>query len=464
LNELSNSDKPRLAVLGLGHVGLPTALGFAEMGWEVIGADDDAAKVAMIQAGKVPFYEPGMEDLLARGLAGGRLTLSHDVAETVRAATILFVCVGTPQKDTGEADLSQVETIARTIARNLNGYKLIVEKSTVPAITAEWIKRTVSRFAKLADGPGNLHGEFDVASNPEFLQEGKALENIFHPDRIVVGVESDRARAMLEQLYAGVDCPLLFTNLSTAELTKHAANAFLSMKISFINMVAEICEAVGADVSQVALGIGLDPRIGRDFLNAGVGFGGYCFPKDLRAFMHLAREYKVECGLLQEVENVNLRRTEVFLKKVRQAVWVLRGKKMGVLGLAFKGGTDDIRESPALRIVEALLAEGAQLRVHDPQAMDAAQSELRPRAECLEYCSSPYEAAQDTHALMILTDWHEYRELDLRRLHDVMEVPVIIEGRNLRNPEATRSAGFEYFDMGRCVPTNPRAKLVETTY
>src|SRR5271165_1104524 len=457
----SSNEKSRIAVLGLGHVGLPTALGFAELGWEVIGADDDASKVAMIRSGRTPFYEPGLDDLLARGLAGGRLTFSDNVEDAVRAATILFVCVGTPQKDSGEADLSQVEAVARTIARNLNGYKLIVEKSTVPAITAQWIKKTVARFARLADAPGRLHAEFDVASNPEFLQEGKAVENIFRPDRVVVGVESERARVLLERLYQPLDCPILFTNISTAELTKHAANAFLSMKISFINMVADICEAVGADVTQVAQGIGLDPRIGCDFLNAGIGFGGYCFPKDLRAFMHLAREYGVDCGLLEEVEGINLRRAEVFLKKVRQAVWVLQGKKMGVLGLAFKGGTDDIRESPALRIVKALLEEGAQLRLHDPQAMEASRGEMPPQAGRLEYCSSPYEAAQGAHALLILTPWQEYRELDLARLHELMEIPVVVDGRNLLDPEVLRSADFEYVDMGRSRPTEPAANAGE---
>ena len=243
--------------------------------------------------------------------------------------------------------------------------------------------------------------------------------------------------------------PILFTNISTAELTKHAANAFLSTKISFINMVADMCEAVGADVSQVALGLGLDRRIGTEFLNAGIGFGGYCFPKDLRAFMHLGREHGVDCGLLSEVENINLRRVEAFLKKLRRAVWVLQGKQIGVLGLAFKGGTDDIRESPALRIVKALLEEGARLRVHDPQAMEASQREIPPQAGRLEYCSSAYEAAREAHALLILTPWEEYRELDFVRLHEVMEVPVIVDGRNLLDPEVVRSAGFEYVDMGR---------------
>ena len=453
----SSEDKVRIAVLGLGHVGLPTALGFAELGWEVIGADDDASKVAMIRSGKAPFYEPGLDDLLARGLASGRLTLSHCVEEAVRAATILFVCVGTPQKDTGEADLHQIEAVAHTIARNLNGYKLIVEKSTVPAITAQWIKKTVTRIAKLADRPGT----FDVASNPEFLQEGRAIENIFRPDRIVVGVESERARALLERLYQPLGCRILFTNISTAELTKHAANAFLSTKISFINMVADLCEAVGADVSQVALGMGLDPRIGTEFLNAGIGFGGYCFPKDLRAFMHLASEYGVGCGLLREVESINLQRVEMFVKKVRQAVWVLQGKQLGVLGLAFKGGTDDIRESPALRIVKALLEEGTRLRVHDPRAMEASQREMPPQAGRMEYCSSPYEAARGAHALLILTPWQEYRELDLARLHELMEVPVIIDGRNLLEPEIVRSADFEYVDMGRNPAIEPEANAGE---
>ena len=368
--------------------------------------------------------------------------------EAVRAATILFVCVGTPQKDTGEADLRQVEAVARTIARNLNGYKLIVEKSTVPAITAQWIKKTVARFAKLAD-PGREARRFDVASNPEFLQEGKAIENIFHPDRVVVGVETERARDSVGAALSALGCRILFTNISTAELTKHAANAFLSTKISFINMVADICEAVGADVSQVALGMGLDPRIGTEFLNAGIGFGGYCFPKDLRAFMHLGREHGVQCGLLKEVENINLGRVEMFVKKVRQTVWVLQGKQMGVLGLAFKGGTDDIRESPALRIVKALLEEGARLRVHDPQAMELASRKCRLRPVVWNTVLQLTRLARGAHALLILTPWQEYRELDLARLHELMEVPVIVDGRNLLDPKAVRSADFEYVDMGR---------------
>ncbi len=443
--------KPRIGVLGLGHVGLPTALGFVEMGWEVIGTDDDASKVAIIQSGQTPFYEPGLDELLKRSLASGRLILTPRVEDAVRAATILFVCVGTPQKDTGEADLSQVEAIARTIARNLSGYKLIVEKSTVPAVTAQWIKRTVTRFAKRDNGRDHEtpHLEFDVASNPEFLQEGRAVQNIFHPDRIVVGVESERARALLEQLYQPLGCPILFTNVSTAELTKHAANAFLSTKISFINMVADICEAVGADVSHVALGMGLDPRIGREFLNAGIGFGGHCFPKDLRAFAYLGQQHGVDCGLLKEVESINLRRVEMFMRKLRKAVWVLHGKEIAVLGLAFKAGTDDTRESPALHIVKALLEQGARLRVHDPQAMETSKQEIPPQAGRLEYSCSPYEAAKGAHALLVLTPWPEYRELNWAHIRSLMEVPVVVDGRNFLDPNAVCSAGLEYCDMGR---------------
>ncbi len=441
--------KPRIGVLGLGHVGLPTALGFVEMGWEVIGTDDDASKVAIIQSGRTPFYEPGLDELLKRSLASGRLTLTPRVEDAVCAATILFVCVGTPQKDTGEADLSQVEAIARTIARNLNDYKLIVEKSTVPAITAQWIKRTVSRFAKRDSGHGTAHPEFDVASNPEFLQEGRAVQNILHPDRIVVGVESERARALLEQLYQPLGCPILFTNVSTAELTKHAANAFLSTKISFINMVADICETVGADVSHVALGMGLDPRIGPEFLNAGIGFGGHCFPKDLRAFAYLGQQHGVDCGLLKEVESINLRRVEIFMRKLRQAVWMLPGKEIAVLGLAFKAGTDDTRESPALHIVRALLEQGARLRVHDPQAIETSMQEIPPQPGRLEYSCSPYEAAKGAHALLVLTPWPEYRELNWAHLRNVMEVPVVVDGRNFLDPNVVCSAGFEYWDMGR---------------
>ncbi len=446
----------KIAVLGMGHVGLPTALGLAELGWQVVGADDDSQKVALLRAGEAPFYEPGLQELLSKHLASGNFTPTEEVSDAIASACVLFVCVGTPQKENGEADLTQVEAVARTVARNLNGYKLVVEKSTVPAITAQWVKKTIARYAcaetRTNGKNGRGHAEppaFDVASNPEFLQEGKAIENFFHPDRIVLGVEGKLARKILEEIYRPLACPILVTNLNTAELIKHAANAFLSAKISFINMVGDVCEAVGADVTNVARGIGLDPRIGTGFLGAGIGFGGYCFPKDLQAFIHLSEEHGVDCGLLKEVARINRRRIDVFLKKVRRAIWVVRGKTIGVLGLAFKPQTDDIREAPSLKIIEALLREGASLRLHDPQAMPNMQAVFPPEAGRLTYHASPYEAADRAHALLILTECDEFRQLDLRKIHGLMEVPVLIDGRNIYEPEKVHKAGLEYHCMGR---------------
>jgi len=451
--------KIRIAVLGMGHVGLPTALGLAELGWEVIGADSSPQVVASLKDGKPWFYEPDLQALLAKHLESGRFTPTQDVDGAIADATVLFVCVGTPQGEDGKADLAQIETIARTVARNLNGYKLIVEKSTVPAVTAQWVKKTVARYARVEPRPNGKNGKrtrnhavmphFDVASNPEFLQEGQAVENFFHPDRIVIGVESDLARELLETIYRPLKCPIVVTNLTTSELIKHAANAFLSTKISFINMVADICEAVGADVVNVARGMGLDPRIGTGFLNAGIGFGGYCFPKDLRAFIHLGEEHGADCSLLKEVERINLRRIEIFLKKVRKALWVLQGKTISVLGIAFKPRTDDIREAPALKIINALLTEGASVRLYDPEAMPNAQRELPEEPGRVTYCRTAYEAAAGSHCLLVLTEWSEFKELDLDRLQELMEVPVIVDGRNIYSASLARKAGFEYYSMGR---------------
>jgi UDPglucose 6-dehydrogenase len=442
----------RVAVLGLGHVGLPTALGLAEMGWEVLGADSDADKIARLSSGDPGFYEPGISKLLAKHLETGRFKPVEDLGAAIRSASILFICVGTPQHESGEADLSQVESVARTIAHNLNGYKLIVEKSTVPAITAQWIKRTIQRYATNGNGKtGNQNGgvTFDVASNPEFLQEGSAIQNVFHPDRVICGVDSDKAGKILTAMYGPLQSPIITTDLNTAELIKHASNSFLAMKISFINMVADLCEAIGGDVTKVAQGIGLDPRIGAEFLQAGIGFGGYCFPKDLRAFIHLADSYGVDFSLLKEVEAINQRRIEMFLKKVRQALWVVRDKVIGVLGLAFKPSTDDIREAPGLRVVQALLDEGARLQLYDPKAMPNVQHLLPAEEGRIRYCQTPYEAARAAQALLVLTEWREFGELDLHRIRELMDIPVIVDGRNLFVPERVRSAGFEYLSLGR---------------
>jgi UDPglucose 6-dehydrogenase len=452
-------EKTKIAVLGMGHVGLPTALGLAELGWEVIGADANPETIAVLKSGKSWFYEPDLEPLLKKHLDSGRFLPTQEVDKAIADATVLFVCVGTPQGDDGKADLTQIESIARMVARNLNGYKLIVEKSTVPAITAQWVKKTIARYARVENRSNGANGKhkhvepvvphFDVASNPEFLQEGRAVENFFHPDRIVIGVESDRAQQLLEDIYRPLKCPIVVTNLTTSELIKHAANAFLSTKISFINMVSDMCEAVGADVVNVARGIGLDPRIGTGFLSAGIGFGGYCFPKDLRAFAYLGEEHGVDCGMLREVEKINTRRIEIFMKKVRKALWVMQGKTIGVLGLAFKPRTDDIREAPALKIIDALLKEGASVRLYDPEGMPNAQRVLPEQTGRVTYCRTSYEAAAGAHALLVLTEWNDFKELDLRRVHELMEVPVLVDGRNLYDPADARKAGFEYHSMGR---------------
>lgn len=438
----------KIAVLGMGHVGLPTALGFAALGWHVLGVDSSPALISLLQSGQAPFYEPGLELLLQQQM-GTRFFPVHDLECAIREATILFLCVGTPQKSTGEADLSQVETAARTIAQNLNSYKLIVEKSTVPAITAQWIQRTIRRYANNENGRKHRAIEFDVASNPEFLQEGVALKNISHPERIVCGVDSERARRILEEIYRPLVSPVLMTGLSTAEIIKHAANSFLSMKISFINMVADLCDAIGADVTQVAQGIGMDPRIGPAFLQAGIGFGGYCFPKDLRAFIYLAEEHGVDFSLLKQVEAINERRAEVFVKKLRKALWVLHDKTIAVLGLAFKAGTDDTRESPSVNIVDRLLNEGASLRVHDPKAMPLLRKVLPEESGRLTYCETPYAAASRAHALLVLTDWPEYKQLEWCKVRAEMDLPLILDGRNLLDPETLRQAGFEYVSIGR---------------
>lgn len=444
-----------LGVLGLGHVGLPTALGFADLGWSVVGADDDAGKVEQISRGEAPFYEPGMREALERHLASGRFRVVADVPAAVQESTVLFVCVGTPQNDDGSADLSQIEKVARTVAQHLNGYKLIVEKSTTPVRTAEQLKRTLARYA-------NCDHEWEVAVNPEFLREGTALSDFMNPDRIVLGVESERARDILLEVYrpllsdqpesASGDGPrprAVITDLNTAELIKHASNSFLALKVSFINMVGDICEATQADVTEVARGLGLDPRIGTQYLNAGAGFGGYCLPKDLRAFMRIAEEHRVDASLLKAIQRINEERVDRLVQKLRQAVWVLKDKTVGLLGLAFKPETDDIREATSIRLIASLLSEEANLRLHDPQAMEGMREIYPEEPGRVHYCASVAEVASGAHALVVLTEWREYRELDLTSLREVMEVPVIVDGRNIYDPELVRKLGFEYYGMGR---------------
>ena len=445
----------KVAVVGLGHVGLPTALGLADLGWWVVGAEDDAAKADRIRHGEAPFHEPGLQDLLERHLQSERFTVQANVGEAVRGANAVFVCVGTPQREDGGADLSQLDGVARSIAANLNGYKLIIEKSTTPVLTAQQLKQSIARYSDTGNGP-SPH-DVDVAVNPEFLREGRAIYDFFNPDRIVIGAETERAsdtlvriyEPLLERMGKSVASSVIVTDVNTAEIIKHASNAFLSTKISFINMVADLCDATGADIGDVAKGMGMDPRIGPAFFNAGIGFGGYCLPKDLSAFRWIADQHAVDASLLSEVERVNQARADRFVNKVRNAVWVLKGKTLAVWGLSFKPDTDDVREAPSIPIVKRLAEEGAQLRMYDPQAMLAFEEILPADSPRLFYAGSAVEAAAGADALLILTEWPEFADVDFASVKSAMAVPVIIDGRNMLEPEEMRALGFEYHSFGR---------------
>ena len=452
-----------LSVLGLGHVGLPTALGFAELGWNVIGADDDLDKTRMLSAGQTPFYEPGIRELLEKHLASGRFRVASDSATAVKESDIVFVCVGTPQAEDGSADLSQVENAARTVAQNANGYKLIVEKSTNPVSTAEKVKKTIIGYL-------GIEHQIEVAVNPEFLREGRALEDFFNPDRIVIGVESERARDILFRIYepllknlhrgnvstnqsevspAMSGQRMVVTDLNTAELIKHSSNAFLAMKVSFINMVSDICEAADADVNDVAIGLGMDPRIGLDFLRAGVGFGGYCLPKDLKAFIRITQDHQVDASLLQAIELVNNSRVDRFVSKLSQAVDGIMGRKMAVWGLAFKPGTDDVRDAPSIKIIRKLLEHGACLNLYDPQAMNEFKESFQGPVENLEYMDTADDAVVDTEAILLLCEWDEFKVVDLKSLRGKMARPILLDGRNFLDRETVTSSGFQYLGMGR---------------
>jgi len=430
-----------IGVIGTGYVGLVTATCLAKLGHRVFGVDQDEEKIARLRRGVSPIYEPGLEELLREQQEAGRIQFSLEIPDAVRAATVLFICVGTPPREDGSADLSQVEEVTRVIAESMDGYRLLVEKSTVPVRTSGWIERTVRLFNR-------RNVEFDVASNPEFLREGTAIEDFLHPDRIVIGVSSERAGRLLREIYAGFSCPLIETDVNTAEIIKHASNSFLAMKISFINMVADLCERTGADILTVAEAMGLDKRIGRAFLNAGLGYGGACFPKDVLAFIHIAEEHGLDFRLLRAVDEINRQRRDLFLAKVRQALWHVRGKTLALLGLSFKPHTDDIRGSPGVEIAQRLQAEGAQLRLYDPRAMEKAQLLLPPGPQVI-YTASALEAAEGAHALLIATDWPQFQALSLAKLKERLATPVIVDGRNLFDPEQARAAGFEYHPVGR---------------
>jgi UDPglucose 6-dehydrogenase len=457
-----------IAIVGSGYVGLVAGACFADMGHQVILVDNDQQKLAALKNGQVPIHEKFLPELLQRH-RDGSLIFSDDLRAAVQASEAVFIAVGTPPTEQGNADLSYVESVARIIPSAINGYKIIVEKSTVPVYTSEWIRKIILRNAAAPDS-------FDVASNPEFLREGTAVTDFLYPDRIVVGADSDRCASVLRAIYAPltdgsyyrrsdaiprpdqaqIPPPLIITSTKSAELIKHACNAFLAMKISFINAVASVCESVGANVQQVCQGVGTDSRIGPRFLNPGIGYGGSCFPKDLMAFRAVARECGYEFRLLDEVMRINEDQRHRFLRKVHNALWTLRGKRLGVLGLAFKGGTDDIRESPAILLVQTLLQEGCQIAAYDPAAQERARELLN---SSVEYASDAYEAASGADALLILTEWDEFASLDLDRLREQLKYPIVIDGRNLYDPEAMAAHGFTYYSVGRPAITPETAPL-----
>ena len=470
------SNSVSICVVGSGYVGLVAAACFAEMGHRVMCVDNDEARIELLRRGDVPIFEEHLPELLAKH-RDARVMFTTELGEAVERSEAVFIAVGTPQGDSGAADLSYVEAVVSEIARSIGSYKVIVEKSTVPVYTNDWIRRVLYRH-------GVDPQSFDVVSNPEFLREGTAVKDFLHPDRIVVGAGNERSAEVLRRIYepltggsyyaqpgalAGMcssaqPARLLVTSAQSAEIIKHASNAFLALKISFINAVANLAEAVDADIEDIAAGMGLDSRIGPKFLRAGLGYGGSCFPKDVAAFHWVAQQRGVNFQLLQEVRKINETQKEVFFNKVLSALWTLRGKRLTALGLAFKGDTDDIRESPALDIVKRLLKAGATVTAYDPAAMERAK-EVLPPGENLSYAGSLYEAAKNADAVLILTDWKEFAAIDLMRLNQAVHFPIVIDGRNLYKPQVMLEHGFTYVSVGR--PANyesqqgkPRKQLV----
>jgi UDPglucose 6-dehydrogenase len=428
----------KLTIIGTGYVGLVTGTCFAEVGHEVICVDNDASKVKMLRAGGIPIYEPGLEELVKKNVAEGRLSFTNSTAEGVTKSEVIFIAVPTPPQPDGSVDMSFIERVARDIAGALDGYKIIVDKSTVPVQTGDKVAETIKRYCK-------GQKEFDVVSNPEFLREGFAVEDLMKPDRVVIGVRTQRPVAAMKEVYAPFKAPIIVTDINSAELIKHASNSFLALKISYINAVSIICEATGANVQEVANGMGMDERIGKRFLNASLGFGGSCFPKDLSAFVKIAEELRYDFGLLKEVQRINANQMDRFVKKIVDTLWVLKGKTVGVLGLAFKQNTDDVRTSPAIELCQRLQKEGAILRVHDPKAMEKAKALLTG----VTYVEDMNDVAEGCDALVVATEWDEFKKLDLARAHKLLSHPIMFDGRNLFDPKEMEKLGFIYKSIGR---------------
>jgi UDPglucose 6-dehydrogenase len=428
-----------ICVVGTGYVGLVTGAVFADLGNDVVCVDNVAEKVAMLRAGRIPIYEPGLEEMVARNVADGRLAFSTDQASAVQRSVIVFITVGTPPKKDGETDLGAVEEVAREIGQAMERYTVVVNKSTVPVGTGEFVRDVIERHQRQAV-------PFDVVSNPEFLREGSAIEDTLRPDRIVIGAPNQQVAMTLLELYAPIERPMIITDVPSAEMIKYASNAFLATKISFANAIANICELAGADVTQVVKAMGLDARIGPAFLQAGLGYGGSCFPKDTDSLIHTADELGYDFGLLRAVVDVNRERAQHFVDKVEKALAPLDDKVVAVLGLAFKPNTDDMREAKSIDVIGRLVELGVEVRAYDPVAMANARHVL---PASVTYCDSSHAAAGGADAVILLTEWNEFKLLNLERLRAVMRRPVIFDGRNLWEPERMRRLGFEYYSIGR---------------
>ena len=430
----------RIAIVGTGYVGLVTGACFADLGNRVYCVDNNHEKIALLKKGEIGMYEPGLKEMVKRNMKKGRLSFSTSIADSTRKAKIIFICVGTPSRKNGEADLSNIEKVCHEIARHMQSYKLIVEKSTVPVKTGEWVKDTIRFFKKKGV-------DFDIVCNPEFLREGSAIKDFMHPDRIVVGVEKGKAKSLMIKLYKPLNTPMIITDIKGAEIVKHASNAFLATKISFINEISNICERTGADVVEVAKGIGMDKRINESFLNAGIGFGGSCFPKDVAAFIHICKKLGYDFKLLKNVGNINEQQKVVFFNKIHTSLGGVKGKTIGVLGLSFKPDTDDIRSAPSLDIIKRLLDEKAFVKVYDPQAMENTKKEIKSKK--LKFCSDPYTVAKGSDCLAVVTEWDEFKKLDFKKLKRLLKRPIIIDGRNMYDPVKMKKLGFAYTGMGR---------------
>ena len=428
----------KLTIIGTGYVGLVTGACFAEVGHHVICVDNNAEKVKLLQAGGIPIYEPGLEAMVKKHVAAGRLRFTASTKDGVDNSDVIFIAVPTPPQPDGSVDLSFIETVAREIAASMTSYKIVVDKSTVPVKTGDKVAETIKRYCK-------SKVEFDVVSNPEFLREGFAVEDLMKPDRVVIGVRSPRPVQAMKDVYTPFNAPIIVTDINSAELIKHAANSFLALKISYINAVAVICEASGANVEEVATGMGMDVRIGRRFLNAGIGFGGSCFPKDLSAFIKISETLGYDFALLKEVQQINAGQMERFIKKITETLWVLKDKKIGVLGLAFKQNTDDCRMSPAIELCQRLQKDGATLRVHDPKGMEKAKEILKN----VTYVEDMNAVAEGCDALIIATEWPEFKQLDLERARKSLTHPILFDGRNLFDPAEMEKQGFIYKSIGR---------------